>query len=123
MSIDNLQQGPTGTAANNFAFAAANTVATTLVPNMRVDKICGIVFNAIADDTGAFTATACTFKVPFRVGVHFDSEEAIAAPPASFAGDDLWSAVENAIAVTATATVGEGVGYNGFYLAYWQNTC
>ena len=110
MSIENLQDG-VGSAANNLV--AANLV----------DKVCGVVFNAIAGNAGVFTATACTFKVPFRVGVHFDSGESVTTPPAALVGNDLWAAIENAIAVTNTATVGEGAGYNGFWLAYWQNTC
>ena len=110
MSIENLQNG-VGSAANNL-------VATNLV-----DKVCGVVFNAIAGNAGVFTATGCTFKVPFRVGVHFDYGESVTTPPAALVGNNLWAAIENAIAVTNTATVGEGAGYNGFWLAYWQNTC
>ena len=76
-----------------------------------------------AANDAVFTATACTFKSPFRVGVHFDNGESITTPPAALVGNDLWGAIENAIAVTNPATVGEGTGYNGFWLAYWQNTC
>ena len=104
MNIANLQPG-TGTAGT-----------------IGIDKVCGIVFNGAAAATG--TGTACSFSTPFRVGVHFDGSEALAAASADADNGDAYEAIENAItAGTGAGTVGEGVGYNGFYLAYWQNTC
>ena len=93
------------------------------------DKICGIIFSADASKVGAAAgttaaqATACSFKTPFRVGVHFDSTEAIGAPADAAVGtnDAAWKKVENAALDPSTG--GEGIGYNGFWLAYWQNTC
>ena len=76
-----------------------------------------------ASPTGTAHSTICSYATPFRVGVHFDNGESITTPPAALVGNDLWGAIENAIAVTNPATVGEGTGYNGFWLAYWQNTC
>ena len=104
MSIPNLQPG-TGTAGT-----------------IGIDKVCGIVWNGAADQAG--TGTACSYSTPFRVGVHFDSSEAISTALANNDDADAYEAIENAITPgTGTGTVGEGVGYNGFYLAYWQNSC
>ena len=50
---------------------------------------------------------------PFRVGVHFDSDDVINAAAANLA-DNIENAAPTGIA---------GIGYNGFYMAYWQNTC
>ena len=115
MSIENLQVGPTATIANNFDATGALTV----------DKICGIVWNAAPTAApAAVQQTACSFSTPFRVGVRFDTGEAIATTAATADDEDAYEAIENAISPgTGTGTVGEGVGYNGFYLAYWQNTC
>jgi len=112
LTIENLQIGPTASAANNAI--AANTI----------DKICGIVFNAAPAMDQAVQQTACSFATPFRVGVRFDSTETCAAAIANADDGDAYEAIENAYtAGTGAGTVGEGVGYNGFYLAYWQNTC
>ena len=92
-----------------------------------VEKICGVVFSADASKTGAaaittaVVETVCSYKIPFRVGVHFDEAEAIAAPGVAAAPAVLWGNVEDAT-VTGSAT-GEGIGYSGFWLAYWQNSC
>ena len=104
MSIPNLQPAPGTTGTDG------------------TDKICGIVFNAIAIATIA-VGTACSFSTPFRVGVHFDSSEAIdvGATGTNDLGNDAWTGIENAIG--PASTIGEGTGYNGFYLAFWQNTC
>ena len=84
-----------------------------------MDKICGILFSA-----GAITllahATVCSYVTPFRVGVHFDSSEAIGVPTVLADGDN-WSAIENAY--KAPTTTGEGIGTMGFWLAYWQVVC
>ena len=101
--------GPTATAANNAI--AGNTV----------DIICGIVWNADPAMAGVVQATACTFATPFRVGVRFDETEAISLTASNADDADAYEAIENAW--TNGGTVAEGVGYNGFYLAYWQNTC
>jgi hypothetical protein len=60
-------------------------------------------------------ATACSWAVPFKVGVHFDADDVIdAAAPAA-----LLETHENDVA----GTTGAGFGFSGFYLSYWQNTC
>ena len=118
MTIPNLQTA---------GAAAASTAPTLTSAGIGVDKICGISWNADITMTGAAAATAayqltaCSFQTPFRVGVHFDGTEAIGAPAAPTSGDDAANAIENAFS-TAWQT-GEGRGYNGFWLAYWQNTC
>ena len=78
-----------------------------------VSRMCGVFWNAATAQTTH--ATACTFAAPFKIGVHFDADEAIAATVASPNYDSL----ENN-AVTNTVS---GVGYNGFYFNYWQNSC
>ena len=85
-------------------------------PSTKYADFCG----AIAANSGTALATACSFKTPFRVGVHFDIGEAIAIAPNAAAGNNL-SGVENAILNPSTA--GEGIGTSGFWLAYWQNSC
>ena len=80
---------------------------------LATNRICGSYFNALAAQTAH--ATACSWAVPFKVGVHFDADDNIVAD-ASAASPDF-DKVENA------DDGGSGVGYSGFYLAYWQNTC
>ena len=49
----------------------------------------------------------------FRLGVHFDADETT--------GDNTGDAhgfIEN-----ETSTAGSGIGFTGFWLDYWQNTC
>ena len=86
------------------------------------DKLCGILFNASPTATESDTATVCSYVTPFRVGVHFDSSEAIGAPPTVAAADN-YNAIENAAQGPGTTSNGAGTGTNGFWLAYWQNTC
>ena len=114
--IESLQDG-VGSSTDNFAVKGDPTLGTA---SKTVNKICGFLWNAIAANTGTALATACTFKTPFRVGVHFDIGEAIAIAPNAAAGNNL-SGVENAILNPSTA--GEGIGTSGFWLAYWQNSC
>ena len=89
----------------------AGTVST-------INRICGGVWNA--DQSGAAPAnqaapnTACTFSTPFRVGVHFDSDEIIGEN-----AGDIYDHSENRFPANGAA----GLGYQGFQLAYWQNTC
>ena len=78
-------------------------------------RICGAVFNAGASPQTA-QATACSFAIPFKVGVHFDEEESILASP--IASPNLNKAEND-----PAATNGAGYGYSGFYLNYWQNSC
>ena len=77
-------------------------------------RICGNVFNAGATPQTA-QATACSFAIPFKVGVHFDEEESIYADPI---GNNRNKAEND-----PAATSGAGYGFSGFYLNYWQNAC
>ena len=65
--------------------------------------------------TGTAHTTVCSFATPFKVGVHFDSDEVVFSP------------VTTASALThsenAPTSSGSGIGYTGFYLNYWQATC
>ena len=67
-------------------------------------------------------ATACSWAVPFKVGVHFDDADSIIAGAdagtAGTAGAAMASG-ENDIGAISAA----GYGYSGFHLAYWQNSC
>ena len=86
----------------------------TPVTNAEVSRICGSFWNAIKDT--ATHATLCSIATPFRVGVHFDADEAIYSP----LSNDKHSNSENQFLAAST---GAGLGYNGFYLNYWQATC
>ena len=78
--------------------------------------MCGNFFNANPAQQTA-QGSACTFSTPFKVGVHFDGDEAF-APTAAAVANDLDHA-ENA----AVGTAASGRGYQGFWLNYWQNSC
>ena len=95
--------------------ALQNGVGTTAT--LHVNRICGTVFTASPSPT-AVHATACSWAVPFKVGVHFDADDAINAPPAP-----AYNFVENDVTGTTGISAGAGYGYSGFYLSYWQNTC
>merc|ERR1712106_1015252 len=79
-------------------------------------RLCGTVFNAISTATIA-GATACTWTTPFKIGVHFDEGESLAATAAA---TPKLNEGEN-IASTGIAAGGDGYGYSGFWLAYWMN--
>ena len=72
------------------------------------------LFNAAAAPQTTH-ASACSWAVPFKVGVHFDADDAIGAPPTAANRDD----VEN----DPASTTGAGLGFSGFYFDYWQNSC
>merc|ERR1712244_150891 len=77
-------------------------------------RICGAFWNA-GDNPQTSHATACSFAIPFKVGVHFDDDESIKASP--IASPDLNKAEND-----PAATNGAGYGYSGFWLRYWQNS-
>jgi len=88
--------------------------STTVV---GVSRICGVQWNANPSNTETSHATACSYSVPFRVGVHFDELDIIQTSTiAAIAG--TMDAVEN-----VAASSNSGIGYQGFYLNYWQNSC
>jgi len=108
------------TAATNKGFgdyldivALQPSTGTTLTLN--VNRVCGVLFNAAS--AKVVHATACSWAVPFKVGVHFDADDNIVANPVpTTANRDSY---EN----DPASTTGAGLGYSGFYLAYWQNSC
>ena len=82
--------------------------------------ICGTLWQTVNDGTaagntgGIAQTTICSFDTPFRVGVHFDSDDIFAAD-----AGDIYDHTENRAPGDGIA----GRGYVGFQLAYWQNTC
>jgi len=92
------------------------TGSTATIGPTGKNRICGTVFNAATPT--AVHATACSWSVPFKVGVHFDQDDAINAPPAP-----AYNLVENDVTGTTGVSAGAGYGYSGFYLNYWQNSC
>merc|ERR1712079_114221 len=102
--IPNMQNGP-GTAGTISGF----------------NMICGGIWNTVNDGTGAGATggiahtTICSFDTPFRAGVHFDSDDIFGRG----AMGDVYDHTEN----RAPGDGISGLGYTGFQLAYWQNTC
>merc|ERR1712241_1495232 len=92
------------------------TGSTATIGPTGKNRICGTLFNAATPT--AVHATACSWSVPFKVGVHFDQDDAINAPPAP-----AYNLVENDVTGTTGHSKGAGYGYSGFYLNYWQNSC
>merc|ERR1712176_313820 len=92
------------------------TGSTATIGPTGKNRICGTLFNAATPT--AVHATACSWAVPFKVGVHFDQDDAINAPPAP-----AYNLVENDVTGTTGHSKGAGYGYSGFYLNYWQNSC
>merc|ERR1712066_257658 len=90
--------------------------STGTTGTIGTNRICGTLFNAASPT--AIHATACSWAVPFKVGVHFDQDDAIDAPPAP-----AYNLLENDITGTTGISKGAGYGYSGFYLNYWQNSC
>ena len=77
-------------------------------------RICGAVFRGDNNDV-APQMTVCSFDTPFRVGVHFDSDDIVGRKD----GLDAFNHLENQVQADGLA----GTGYTGFQLDYWQNTC
>ena len=75
------------------------------------NKICGAVFNVAPSATTH--QTICSWTTPFRVGVRFDQDEAI-----NLNTGTTYDHLEN-----MDSKLGSGIGYTGFWLDYWQNTC
>lgn len=86
-----------------------NTPATD--GSLGVDRVCGAIFHAA--DGATTQQTICSFATPFRVGVRFDSDETVGTNTGA-----THDHIEN-----EDSTAGSGIGYTGFWLEYWQNTC
>ena len=96
ITIENMQNHP-------------GQLATTI----GIDKMCGAYFTATNE--AVVHNTVCTFITPFKLGVHFDDDEAHFLP----IGATNLDHVEN----NAVFTAGAGAGWSGFYLNYWQVAC
>ena len=105
--------GPTMAGLGDYLDIVALQPSIGTTGTLGTNRICGAYFNAQAAQTAH--ATACSWSTPFKVGVHFDADDAIAPGPTAI-GPDL-DKMEN------DDSGGNGLGYSGFYLAYWQNTC
>ena len=79
----------------------------------KFNTICGAVWNSANNNAGL--DTICTWTTPFRVGVHFDSDEILGDTDTG----NVWDNMENRTPANGVA----GFGTSGFQLAYWQNTC
>ena len=78
-----------------------------------LNTLCGGVLNGANAQAGQ--DTICSWATPFRIGVHFDSDEIL--------GD---TDTGNVFANSENRAPGDGIagyGTQGFQLAYWQNTC
>jgi len=77
-----------------------------------VNQLCGGI---VAGSATIAQGTICSFTTPFKVGVNFDSEEAVFTP--------VMAANIDKFDVTDAVANGAGRGYLGFYLNYWQVAC
>jgi len=95
--------------------------ATAAGATATISRICGVLWDATVASDQTTHATACTYATPFKVGVHFDNDEAIAAPAVGAASP--LADIDHCENCPTTIVGNSGRGYQGFYLAYWQNTC
>ena len=86
--------------------------ATLTAAAIGIDRICGAYFTATA--AAVVHNTVCSFSVPFRLGVHFDDDEAIIVAA---------TAAEKDHHENHAPTVGSGFALSGFHLSYWQVAC
>ena len=85
-------------------------------------RLCGAIFNAKTGNGETAPATACTFATPFKIGVHFDEGESlVGTDPTGKVAAGAFKKGENV--AEADLATGDGYGYSGFWLAYWQNAC
>ena len=76
-------------------------------------RITGVIFSA--SPTGTAHSTICSYATPFRVGVHFDTDDSL-FPPATAAN-------AHHSETYSLAASGAAMGYQGFYLNYFQVSC
>merc|ERR1711970_152591 len=97
------------------SIGSSGTVSTTA-------RLCGAIFNAKTGNGETAPATACTFATPFKIGVHFDEGESlVGTDPTGKVAAGAFKKGENV--AEADLATGDGYGYSGFWLAYWQNAC
>jgi len=90
--------------ANNAPSACAAVGAAT--------KVCGVYFTVTVDHIEHNTICSCS--IPFKVGVHFDANEAVSG---------ILTANKKTNNENNVPTAGSGYGLSGFYLQYWQVSC
>ena len=120
VTVQSTAATPTSVGLGDYLSIPALQDGVGTATGLNTNRICGSVWNAnLAAQTAH--ATACSWATPFRLGVHFDADEALGAfaPVAAPTG---YSNIES-LAPVAANTDFAGIGYTGFYLAYWQNTC
>lgn len=106
IEVNGLQSGPVAQTAGNSVVNAP--VAAT------ASKTCGPYFS-FDDSTAIADATACTTKIPFRWGVHFDDSEV------TVTGAD--SALNTYEQCQAAICDNVPSGSLGFHMHYWQVAC
>ena len=104
---------PTSVAQGDYLGIENMQNAPGTAPTIGVDKMCGQYFTA--NGAAVVHNTVCTFVTPFKIGVHFDDDEAFFLPLTA----TLMEKTEN----NAVFTAGAGAGWSGFYLDYWQVAC
>jgi len=121
-SVGSICTGATaasGTEANLVGYgdyieiAALQPSTGTSTTVVGLHRLCGSFFQG-STTAGTAHETACSYATPFKVGVHFDGEDAIFSPVTS---------TKLNLAENAPISAGSGRGYQGFWLNYWQNSC
>lgn len=107
---EDAQTGPhTGDYVTLFG---ANNHPTTCADIGVATKICGVFFTV--SDATIVHNTICSCVTPFKMGVHFDTDEAYS---------HTLTANKKTKSENTTPTLGSGFGLSGFYLDYWQVAC
>jgi len=94
------------------ALQPSTGTSTTVV---GLHRLCGSFFQG-STTAGTAHETACSYATPFKLGVHFDGEDAIFAPGSI-------TATKLNLAENSPISAGSGQGFQGFWLNYWQNSC
>lgn len=87
----------------------ADVISSSLVNTAAIamaEKVCGQIFEATEAKTAS--ATLCSYRIPFKWGVHFDGGEVLGA-------DGTAGANQN--------TLENNLGSVGFFMNYWQVAC
>ena len=109
----NSAEGDQVAKGDYLEIAALQNNPATSTTIAGVSRICGNFWTVAAPLTAH--TTTCSFATPFKVGVHFDSDEVVFSPVTTASA---LSHSEN-----APSSGGSGIAYTGFYLNYWQATC
>ena len=111
MSI--LEADQTGPHTGDYVtLLGANKHPTTCADIGVATKVCGVYFTV--DNDVAVHNTVCSCSTPFKMGVHFDTDEAVSL---------TLTAGKQTKSENFTPATGSGYGLSGFYLDYWQVAC